>query len=298
MSKELKTKRIEMCPVAARDVARWLKTCLYMVAEDDEEPRRLMQIQCCHIVHGSKRGEHVFDVKVPKAANDDWAESTGIEIYSRLQLEVSNLGGLQRYVLYAYHNDRHTSRFMVRFEGTDEDDELTSEAPTKEGLLAQLMRHNEVQQKALVSMMGTLSQASQSIIGRLTAMNEKLLEDKLDTIETMQALTSDKDDRDVKMIQAKAKAKGVEELVGRLGLLLPAIANKLAGQQVFPVQESAVTMMTKALVTSLATDEKRMEQLITLMKPEEVVAFSNLFQALNTPTKPQSDNTETTEDSH
>jgi hypothetical protein len=301
MTKEgkLTKARIETSPVGARDVTRWLKQCLYMVAEDDEEPRRLVQIQCCHVTHGSKKGEHVFDVKVPKSANDDWADSTGLELYSRLQLEVSNLGGLQRYVLYAYHsgdNERHTARFVVRFEGTDEDDELTTETPTKEGLLAQLMRHNEVQQKVLVSMMGTLSQTSQSIISRLTAMNENLLNDKLESIEAMQAITADKDEREVKLIQAKAKARGVEDLVGRLGLLLPAIANKVAGQTIFPVQESAVTMMTKALVTSLATDEKRMEQFVAIMKPEEVVAFSNLFQALNTqPADSKPENSEDTE---
>lgn len=278
--------RVENSPMGARDVGRWLKTCLYMIVEEDEEARRLVLIQCCHIIQGNKRGEHVFDIKVPRNADEDWAEATGCEIYSKLQLEVANLGGIQRYVLYAYHdrdNERHTSRFVLKFEGISEDDtDLMTEGTTKDGLVAQLARHSETQMKIMTGMVGMFTQTTQGIIARQNTMIEKLLEEKLDNIELVQAMSADKEEREVKMIQAKAKAEGVKNLVEKLGLLLPSVANKLAGQQVFPVQETAVSMMTKALVTSLATDEERMAKLVALMKPEEVVAFSNLYEAVST----------------
>lgn len=279
--------RATTIPIAVKDLAKWLRECLYLAVEEDEQAQRLTRIVARQLVKGNKRGEEVFHLDVPRKATDDWAESAATEIYGKLQSETANLGGLQKYALYAYHsgdNENHTSRHVIRIQGIEEDDDddsLNSEEPNKTGLTSQAMRHAEAYAKQLVGLIMTLGSTFQSTISRQSAMIEKLMADKLEGIETMQLLMNDKEERDVRMVQAKAKARGIEEFVGKIGVLLPAIANKVTGQPIFPVRDASVTMMTRGLLTSLACDEERMKKMIGLMTTEETIAFTNLLETVS-----------------
>lgn len=278
--------KTDSTPTRVRDLSKWLRECLYLTTEDEGSPR-FSRIVCRQLVKGNKRGEEVFYLDVPKKAGDEWAESAALEIYGKLQSETATLGGLQRFALYSYHsgdNEAHSSRFSIRIQGIDEDDDedgLNSEGPDKQGLTSQSMRHAEVYAKTMSGMVMGLVGCYQSMVARQSQMVEKLLEDKLDGIETVQALLEQKDERDIRLIQARAKAKGVESMIGKLGVLLPAIANKVAGSPIFPVQDSSVTMMTRALFTSLAANDERMKAFASLMSTEEVVAFTNILETVS-----------------
>jgi hypothetical protein len=278
--------RTDSTPTRVKDLAKWLRECLYLI-DDEETGARFSRIVCRQLVKGNKRGEEVFYLDVPKKAGDDWADTAALEIYGKLQSETATLGGLQRFALYSYHsgdNEAHTSRFSIRIQGIDEEDDddgLNSEGPDKQGLTSQAMRHAEVYAKLMSGSQASIISGYQTMIARLSTMVESLLSDKVAGIETMQSLMSDREDHEIKMIQARAKAKGVEGFVSRLGILLPAVANKIAGQPIFPVQDSSVTMMTRALFTSLAADENRMKQLAGIMSTEEVIAFTNILETVS-----------------
>jgi len=247
-------------------------------------------------VKGNRRGEEVFSMEVPKKAGEDWCDLGGMEIWSKLQTETASLGGLQKYALYAYHsgdNEAHTSRFIVRIQGVDEEEEgdgLNSESPDKTGLVSQAMRHAEVYAKAMSAMVMNLASSSQAIISRQSSMIEKLMDDKLAGIETMQEMYDVKEERDIKMIQARAKAKGIENLVSKLGVLLPAVANKISGKPIFPVEDSSMMMMVRSLFTSMATNPERLDKLMGMLSPEEGIAFMNLYEQISAKDKDEEEN--------
>lgn len=249
------------------------------------------------MVKGNHRGEEVFTIDVPKKAGEDWCDLAGMEMWSKLQTETASLGGLQKYALYAYHsgdNEAHTSRFIVRLQGyNDEDDAdgINSENPDKTGLVSQAMRHAEVYAKAMSGMVMGLMSGYQATMSRQTSMIEKLMDDKLEGIEAVQEMMSMKDERDVKMIQARAKAKGIENLVGKLGVLLPAVANKISGKPIFPVEDSSMMMMVRALFTSMATNPERLDKLMGMLSPEEGIAFMNLYEQISAKDKEEKEET-------
>lgn len=297
MSKERKTEeaaegkvirvRASTVSTAVRNMQTWLRECLYSVVEGDDGAQRFARVVVRQLTKGNKKGEEAFSVDVPKKAGDDWCDTAALEIHGKLQNEVASLGGLQKYVLYAYHSgdyETHTARFIVRLQGvTDEDEEngLDSEGPDKTGLVSQSMRHTEASNRTLVAMVQSLVGTFQSTVSRQSAMIEKLLDDKVATIELIQEMQSDKDNREAKAMTAKAKARGVEQLVGRLGVLLPAMANRVAGKPIFPVEDSAMMMMVRALFTSMAANPDRLEKLMGMLSPEEGIAFMNLYEQIS-----------------
>lgn len=293
--KEVTKVRTDNRPTAVNNLAKWLRECVYMT--DDDDPRaRLSRVVCHQLVKGNRRGEEVFHLDAPKKLGEEWADNAAMEVYGKLQIETATLGGLQKYALYAYHtgdNDQHSSRFVIKLQGTndDEGDDLDSEAPDKGGLISQNMRHTEAMAKIVAAMIPTMVsgyssmiQRQASMLDRQSGMIEKLLADKIEGIETMRQLGDEAEEREIRLVQARAKARGVENLVGKLGLLLPAAANKIAGKPIFPVQDASVMMMVKGLFTSLASNEEKLKQLAAIMQPEESVAFMNILEEVSAKT--------------
>lgn len=272
-------------PVVVRNLSKWLRECLYLVKDGDTS--RFSRVLARHLVKGNKQGEEVFYIDVPKKAKDEWTETAAIDIYNRLQAEASTLGGLQKYALYAYHtddNEHHSARFVIRIQGTDEDDDedgLNSEGPDKTGLTSQAMRHAEVLMKVNTGSQMTAISALQTLVNRQSQMIEKLMETRLQSIDVIEELITKKHEREIELMQADTKARAVRDVAGKLGLFIPALANKIAGQQLFPVQANAVMMMVKGLVTSIAADEDKMKQLVGLLNPEQTVAFMNVLEEVS-----------------
>jgi hypothetical protein len=275
-------------PTSVRNLQTWLRECLFSIVDGDDGGLRFARVTVRQLVKGNRRGEEVLTVDVPSKAGEDWCDTAALDIHGKLSTEAATLGGLQKYALYAYHsgdNENHTSRFVIRMQNDDDEDGgdgLNSENPDKTGLVSQSMRHTEVFAKTMSGMVMALMGSYQATISRQNSMIEKLLEEKMTGMESMQEMMEAKDERDVRMIQARAKAKGIEDLVGRLGVLLPAVANKVAGKPIFPVEDSSMMMMTRSLVTSIMADPERAEKLLALLPPEQGIALMNLYESIST----------------
>lgn len=290
--KEISRVRADNTPTSVRNLAKWLRECLYLAPEEDSKAR-FARVVCSQLVKGNKKGEEVFSLEVPKKAPDEWPDNAATEIWGKLQLETATLGGLQKYVLHAYHtgdNERHTSRFVMKLQGIEEEegDDLDSEGTGKDGQIAQQMRHNEATAKIAAAMMSTMVTGFNSMIARQSsmldrqsAMVETLMMDRIESIQTMRTLSDDAEEREIRLIQSRAKAKGVEKLVERLGLLMPAAVNKIAGRAILPDRDPALMMMVKGLFTSLASNEEKMKALAGIMGPEEAVAFMNILEEVS-----------------
>jgi hypothetical protein len=230
---------------------------------------------------------------VPKKATEEWPDNAASEIYGKLQLETATLGGLQKYVLYAFHsgdNERHTSRFVIKLQGIDdsEGEDLDSEGTGKDGQIAQQMRHSEASARIVAGMMSTMVTGFQSMVARQSsmldrqsAMLESLMSDRIESIQTMRTLSDDAEEREIRLIQSRAKAKGVEKLIDRLGLLMPAAVNKIAGRAILPDKDPALMMLVKGFMTSVAADDKRMEALASILAPEQAVAFMSILEEVS-----------------
>jgi hypothetical protein len=288
--------RASTVSTAVRNLQTWLRECLYSVVDGDDGALRFSRVTVRQLTKGNKKGEEAFSLDVPKKASDDWCDTAALEIHAKLQNEVASLGGLQKYALYAYHSgdyENHTARFIVRLQGVSDDEDedgLNSEGPDKTGLVSQAMRHTEASNRTMVALVQGLVGTYQSTISRLAAMNEKLLDDKLASMELIQEMQEDRDNREAKAMTAKAKAKGIQDLVGRLGILLPAVANKVAGKPIFPVEDSSMMMMVRALFTSMATNPERLDKLMAMLSPEEGIAFMNLYEQISAKDKEDKEN--------
>lgn len=276
--------QIESVPKTVKDLTKWLRDNLYLVRD---ETGKFSRVLVRHIVKGNKRGEEVFYIDVPKGARDEWTDTTALEIYSRIQAEASTLGGLQKYALYSYFsddNEGHVSRHLIRIQGADEDEDgsdLNSEAPDKGGLTSQAMRHAEAYAKIQTGSQMSVLSAYQGIVTRLSAMCEKLMDAKLESIDVIEQLIGRKHEREIELMQAETKAKAIKDVAGKLGLFIPALANKISGQNLFPVQANAVMMMVKGMFTSIASDEDRMSKLMTILSAEQAVAFMNVLEEVS-----------------
>lgn len=287
---ETKIARVKMIstPTVVKNLQTWLRECLFTIVEGDDGAVRFARVVARQLVKGNKRGEEAFSVDVPKKAGEEWCDTAALDIHSKLANETSSLGGLQKYALYAYHTgdyENHISRFVVRMQGIEDDDEgdgLNSEGPDKAGLTSQAMRHTEAANRTMVAMVQSVIGPLQSTISRLAQMNERLLDDKLNNLEAIQAMVEDRQEHEVKLIQSRAKAKGIEDLIGKLGVLLPAAANRLTGKPIFPVEDSSMMMMVRSLITSIMTDPDRAEKLMGLLSPEQGIALMNLYETIST----------------
>jgi hypothetical protein len=287
--------RANNTPTAVKNLQTWLRECLFTISEDDDAAR-FSRVVARQLVKGNKRGEEAFYVDVPKKAGEDWCDTAALEIWGKLQNETASLGGLQKYALYAFHSndsESHISRFIVRIQGVDEEDDnndgLNSEAPDKTGLTSQAMRHAEVYAKTMSGMvMGQIS-AYQGTVQRLTTMVENLLEDKMQNIEAMKAVMDEKEERDIRVLKEKTKAEGMKDLIGRLGVLLPAVANKVAGKPIFPVEDSSMMMMAKALFTSMAANPEKLDKIMSILSTEEQIAFMNFYEEISSRNKEEAD---------
>lgn len=276
---------IEATPVTVKNIAKWLRENLYLI-KDDEAGSRFNRVLCRHLVKGNKKGEEVFFIDVPKKAKDDWSENAALDIYGRLSAESATLGGLQKYALYSFHsddNENHTSRFVVRMQGAEDDDgdDLDSEGPDKQGLTSQAMRHAEAYAKINTSAQMTLLSNFQTLVSRQSAMIEKLLDARLSSIDAIEELLQKKEEREINLIQARSKADATKAVADKLGLLLPAVANRIAGQNLFPVQANAMMMMVKGLVTSIVADESKMQAIMAQLTPEQTIAFMNIVEEVS-----------------
>lgn len=294
-TKEIARVRADNTPTSVKNMAKWLRECVYLAPEEDSKAR-FARVVCTQLVKGNKRGEEVFSLDVPKKPSEEWPDNAASEMWGKLQLETATLGGLQKYVLYAYHtgdNERHTSRFVIKLQGIedDESDDLDSEGTGKDGQISQNMRHTEAMAKIVAAMIPTMVSGYNSMIARQSAMLDRqnqtietLMADKIAGLEVMRQLSDDAEEREIRLTQARAKAKGIENLVGKLGILLPAAANKIAGKPIFPAQDHAVMMMVKGLFTSIASDENKLKTLATVLDPAQSVAFMNILEEVSAKT--------------
>lgn len=276
--------RIDSPQVTVKKLGAWIKTALLHVPDSDT-PSKLCRLTVRQVVKGNKSAEEVLSMDVPKKAGDDWAVATANELWTQVNAEAAVLGGVQKYFVYSYYSDdpeSHASRFAMSVQTTDEEDEgYTSEGTDKHGQISQLQRHIEVVMRVNSGQTMTVVSSQNALISKLTGMLEKQLEARMETIEMVEELARHKHEQELAQIREVTRAESLKAVAKRVSdMLIPAIANKLTGGAVYPIEGNPLLLMTKAIVTNMASNEDRMKKLMAILSPEEQIAFMNLYEEL------------------
>lgn len=188
--------------------------------------------------------------------------------------------GIQRYCLYAYFESepgnvgaRHP--FMVAGLDPNEGELQDSEPANEKGLIAMLMRHNEINSKNSMVAMGFMFQSQQRQIARQAEQNEKLMQTHYDMTFAMDDLVSQKHERDIRTKETEATIAMKRSIGTKLETLLPVVANRVAGRDIFPEAISPSTMLLSTLVESMTPDQ--VQVLKQTMTPEQTVLFVDII---------------------
>lgn len=258
----------------SKKLDRWLRKQAFGDYDD-----ALSRLVIKHSPQGAK-GSVVGQKDVEQVSTEDLQELTA-EILQMIGDDASGMGGVQRYIVESYHGERESpsARFSMRLEGIDEsiDDGNDAEPPTKGGLVTQQMRHNEVLMKTFANTVGSAVQTLQRTITRQAEHIEVLLDQRFKSIEIVEEAMSRKHERDIEFIREGASQERKDKLVDKGAMLIPVIANKLAGYKLLPGGESPRDSMLREFVNSL--NPEQFQSIQQSLAPEQLIVLVNLLQS-------------------
>lgn len=234
-----------------------------------------------HAGVGSK-GAEVEAFPVPVELDGD---NVGIfldEICGRAQADADGLGSkLQRYMLVACEAGRRDGPrfpFRLRGEGDDDGDGDGEEAPTQQGLVAQLMRHNEAMMRMLVTTSGQVAATLSRRLEQSEKFNETMIEQRHQYLQTMEETKSLQHERDMQLMLESGREERKGQLVKRLESLIPVVMAKMSGQEVAPT--GPLGDVFQSLARSLSPDQ--LQAIAPLLSQEQQVLLITLLQAAQT----------------
>lgn len=261
-------------------IVEWLKRNAYT----EREEGTFLKVIVRHVHNKSKVGDEMANFDVPKLAerSEDWAEDLGREIVNTLTVEAAQFGGMQHYAAYSVYSDaeKPVNRCILSIQGTisEDDDGLLSEPPTKEGMVAQAMRHQEANARILMATVGSMTESMRRQNERLSSMVEKLLTDKFENAEAMIEMLDQKQARDIELMKEKAKANAFEEGIKTVKMLGPAVLNRVLGAKVLPESQSGLSQVARALYGSLT--QEQVANLSKTFTQEQLIQFFSIGETL------------------
>lgn len=264
-------------------ISHWLERTFYIV---DEDKGPCVKLVLRHVTQGSnssKDGE-VWSMKV-ETGEDVVAvpEEDIIIIVNEIEQasfdDAEGLGGLQKYKLLAYFSRESVPRrFSFRMTGShdeDEDETGLSEPATKQGHLGQMMRHNEALMRiTMLSASQNMGIMSKTISTQATQI-DKLLTDRQEYFETMEDLKSKRHERDLMTQEVEQRTLLQKEMLDSAKLLLPAVANRLAGKKILN-EKDPMAMGLKALVESLNSEQ--LQGMMSTLSPQQQILLAEFIQ--------------------
>lgn len=265
----------------------WLRHQIFV----DIDAGKCYKFAVKHVNSASKAGHAILNIDVPHVdgpPTDDWIADQIKLIEDITTADAAGAGGTQAYVVFSFHGEdaeKPTSRFSLRMAGDPslEDADIESEPATKTGVLAQLMRHNEAIMRTSALQTSTVMTLMQRTTQQQAAIIEKLVEEKFNNIGTVEALLSQKNERDIEIMKASRDMEMKEKAFDTLKMLAPTVMNKLLTsgnpQNVATPQAiSARDQQLAALADSMTTEQ--LEALQKVFNTEQLMTFIDVFSQI------------------
>lgn len=258
---------------------RWVRQRMLMAGVD------IARLVLRHTSAGNQRksgGAEIATFDPPESVSDVEINGFTSNVVNAAELDAEGLSGVQSYVLTAYDSEGSSrARFTMRIESQDDiDDSDFSEPATKQGSIAQQMRHNEALVKALVASHTQSAYVMTRMIADLNEQNSELMRGHVDQVMAIEQLLTQKHERDEmsRLNEAKIDAvrSGVESVKMAVPIALRRFANKQERKALPPAQEPIVAII-KQLSSSLTPEQ--VEQLMGVLTGPQKMGFLDLISA-------------------
>jgi hypothetical protein len=253
--------------------------------KSDEDLGVCFKLVCKHI--GAAKAGDVFQIMVPHTEtvvkiNDDELEIMANQIEGSAAEDAEGLGGVCKYQLHAYFtkSPRPVARFTFRMAGAelDEYEDAFSEPGTVKGHTTQMMRHNEALVRICVMGANQTIGLMNRSLARKEEQIEKLLDGRMKDFELMEDLRSQQHLRELETKAEEAKQQRYDDLYQKGKVLLPVIANRIAGKKLLP-EGNPMGDAIQAFAESL--DPAQASDIMAKLKPEQKIAFIEVLEAMH-----------------
>lgn len=258
----------------------WVRRHVCAVSKDYGRCKKVM------LRHLNLERKPAGDVHTINIASDPANEGT--EIADRVINEIADhalrdandmKSGVQTYGIYAYYtNDpNYAPRKIFRAAADEEFDPESgpSEPPTEKGLISQLMRHNEINSKNSLVAMGYIIQTFQKEIEQQRHMNQKFMDQQVENAMILQEVMNDAHKRRLEEKKTELEMSVVEGVFEHLKVVLPIVANKIAGKDIVPSAMPRELYLFASLLENLS--EQQQTVLRDMLNPQQIALLAELL---------------------
>lgn len=203
------------------------------------------------------------------------------DFYQAMEDDCNGMGGVQRYIVAAYDTEKGViSRLPIRIEGRDEEIDAVNDAepPTKSGIMAMQMRHNEQVMQKYNAGIGEAFKYVSGVCNRLSDANEMMMKKLHANFELIEEMSQERHVREMEMMEVQSKEDRQRTLFNKGMMLLPAVANKLVGKKILPEDLDPLQLQLKEFADSLTPGQ--FTNLQTLLGPEQQISLITLLQGI------------------
>ena len=262
-------------------IKNWVRT---QVCVTSKEMGRCKKVVLRHLSVDRKPMNDVHSVNIASDAafeGTEIADKVILEITEAALRDANDLKGVQTYGIYAYYTgDPNWAPRKIFRVSADEDfdpESGPSEPPTEKGIVAQLMRHNEINSKNSLVAMGYIITTFQKEIGEQRAMNKTFMEQQIETAMFIQDVMNDAHKRRIEERKAEVEMTVMEGVFEHLKIILPIIANKLAGREIVPSSMPPEFMLFASLLENLSDQQQTI--LRDMLNPQQLTVLAELLGA-------------------
>ena len=252
-------------------ITRWLR----QVLAGGEQPDRIL---IRHVTIEDRQTEISAVGLEGFVPNEDALLALGEDIERTIFADATGLGGIQRYLVVACLGDALIARLPIRQVASEVriGDPVDSEPATPQGLLAQLMRHNEAQARLFAGAMGQIVGNMGETIERQKAEIDKADAIRVEALQRVEGLISHEHERELAILKETNRGARLQQAIGFALGVAPLLANRVLGQKLFKEsQGSPIKALLKRLFDSL-TEEQR-TKLLGILSPVQLAALRELF---------------------
>ena len=251
---------------------KWLRKTM-IAAKDDP----IVRLSLRHVRDGSK-DKQVAQVDLDRESDP---EEITRQVVQLAEDDVSGVGGLQQYVLFAFQKGQERSFARRPFKLRDEsDDDDTSEAldgaSDKNELVKQMSRHNEALTRIVVHGFGDVQRHYQRILESQNSRLENLESTHLRMLTLVEDLTTQRHIRQLADDESKYKRDMMDKTFEKISLYVPALVNRIGGKNLLPEKITPGEMAMKEIFETLSPAQ--LEGIAKELKPEQLVAFLTAFE--------------------
>lgn len=258
-----------------------LESWVTEILKDDEKG----ECSLLSLVHLAGTAKHEVHSIRPNGARKWTAAEIASLFNHKANGNAQDLPGVQSYVVNAYYGSIADGArpeigtfFPIRINPQPLETGLATEGAHSEGMAMQAMRHSEVFFQMSIRQTAEIFQATQATLSMLVKQNSELMAENHDAFVIVKELLAEKGledhSRRMKEIEARKSAERSKQLMA----MVPALANTIAGREIFP-QQSGDT----ALIESLAEGFSKIpaEKLMSLAETVPPELLGPLMARLN-----------------